>query len=221
VESWPARWSGVRRRCRCSRRWSSAAAPAPCPQLVHVLSPPARRGASRACRRRPGGEVVLAPVRLLAPSLSGAVRRRRARFFPQSGAHGRWWKRKPQEGVGGLASVPHRPAPFESTPRAARGGEKPSMPLAVRRAGQVALAVVLGSASDARREGVEASLAFPAVASSPTRTCRSSACVPAGRSGRAPPRTRWCGETGGAGPARCAGGLVRIRGCHAGSTRQR
>jgi hypothetical protein len=39
--------------------------------------------------------------------------------------------------------------------------EKPSMPLAVRRAGQVALAVVLGSASDARWEGAEASIAFP------------------------------------------------------------
>jgi hypothetical protein len=34
-----------------------------------------------------------------------------------------WWKRKPQEGVGGFASVPHRPAPFESTPPAARGGK--------------------------------------------------------------------------------------------------
>jgi hypothetical protein len=36
---------------------------------------------------------------------------------------GRWWMRKPQEGVGGLASEPRRPAPFESKPRAARGGK--------------------------------------------------------------------------------------------------
>jgi hypothetical protein len=56
MESWPARWRGVRRRGRCSHRWSSASAPAPRPQLVHVLLPPARRGvvpgvstASRRC----------------------------------------------------------------------------------------------------------------------------------------------------------------------------
>jgi hypothetical protein len=40
-------------------------------------------------------------------------------------------------------------------------GEKPSMPLAARWAGQVALAVVLEAASDARWEGADASKAFP------------------------------------------------------------
>jgi hypothetical protein len=35
------------------------------------------------------------------------------------------------------------------------------MPLAARRAGQVALAVATGSASDARWAGAEASIAFP------------------------------------------------------------
>jgi hypothetical protein len=56
MESWPARWRGVRRRGRCSRRWSSSSALAPRPQLVHVLLPPAWRGvvlgvstASRRC----------------------------------------------------------------------------------------------------------------------------------------------------------------------------
>jgi hypothetical protein len=62
-------------------------------------------------------------VRSSAPSSTSTTRRRRARFFSQTSAHGRWWKRKPQEGVGGFDSVPHRPAPFESKPRAARGGK--------------------------------------------------------------------------------------------------
>jgi hypothetical protein len=57
MESWPARWRGVRRRGRCSRRWSSASAPAPRPELVHVLLSPARRGAllrfGSSCPRRP------------------------------------------------------------------------------------------------------------------------------------------------------------------------
>jgi hypothetical protein len=71
---------------------------------------PARRGVFLACRRRPSGEVVLAPVRSSAPSSTGATRRRRARSFPQSCAHCRWWKRKPQEGGGGWLCLRATPA---------------------------------------------------------------------------------------------------------------
>jgi hypothetical protein len=111
------------------------------------------------------------------PSSPGATRRRRARCFPQSGAHGRWWKRRPQEGVGGFASVPHWPAPFESTPRAARG-EKPSMPLAVRRTGQVALEAAAWGRLGCSRSGADPSLAFPRgriqsrARTGPRRACR-------------------------------------------------
>jgi hypothetical protein len=86
---------------------------------------PFRRGAASPWRVDgvPAVKWSLPPVRSSAPSSTGAARRRRARSFPQSSAHGRWWKRKPQEGVGGFDSVPHRPAPFESKPRAARGGK--------------------------------------------------------------------------------------------------
>jgi hypothetical protein len=112
--------------------------------LLLVLSwftsfpPPARRGASRACRWRPGGEVVPAPVQLPAPPLSGATRRRRARFFPQSGADGAVVDEETPRG--GVAWRPcHAGLLLLNRSREQLEEEKPSMPLAVRRAGQVAL----------------------------------------------------------------------------------
>jgi hypothetical protein len=109
------------------------------PSWFTSFSPPARRGASRACRRRPGGEVVPAPVRLSAPPLSGATRRQRARFFPQSGADGAVVEEETPRG-GWMAWRPCHTAPLLLNRRREQlEEEKPSMPLAVRRAGQVAL----------------------------------------------------------------------------------
>jgi hypothetical protein len=76
MESWPARWRGVRRRGRCSRWWSSSSAPAPRPRVLVLswfTSSSLRRGAasSLACRRRPGGVVVHA-VDPLPPLRSGS-----------------------------------------------------------------------------------------------------------------------------------------------------
>jgi hypothetical protein len=100
MELWPARWRGVRRRGRCSRRWSSASAPAPRPQLFHVLLPPARRGvvpgvstASRRCRCPCSGP---APGSSLARRDAVAAR---LLLLPSRRKQGRWRIENPKGGL--------------------------------------------------------------------------------------------------------------------------
>jgi hypothetical protein len=122
MESWPARWRGVRRRGRCSRRWSSSSASAPRPQLVHVLLPPARRGvvlgvstASRRCRCPCSGP---APGSSLARRDAVAAR---LLLLPNRRKQGRWRMENPK-GVGGLASVPRLPGALLN-----RGSKQPGV----------------------------------------------------------------------------------------------
>jgi hypothetical protein len=124
---------------------------------------------------------------------------------------GRWWKRNPQEGVGGLASVPHRPAPFESTPRAARGGKSPPCPWPFAGQGRWRSRPRLGGASDARWRGSGVFSLSPR--SNPTPRARAGPRRARRLGGLAAPRPAcWCGETGGARPARLTSAGVKRRG---------
>jgi hypothetical protein len=90
-------------------------------------------------------------------------------------------------------------------------GEKPSMPLAVRRAGQVALEAAAWGASDARWKGSGVFSLSPR--SNPTPRARAGPRRARRLGGLAAPRPAcWCGETGGARPARLTSTGVKRRG---------
>jgi hypothetical protein len=184
MESWPARWRGVRSQDRCSRRWSSASAPAPRPQLVHVPLPPARRGvvpgvstASRRCSCSCSGP---APGSSLARRDAVAARLLLPPSRRKQGG-GEW---KTPRGVGGLASVPRRPSILLNRGSEQPEGEMPPVPLAVRRARQVALEAGAWVHLGCSVERVVGSFTSPAVESNPARTHRPSACGPPGWRGR-------------------------------------
>jgi hypothetical protein len=113
-----------------------------------AYSPLLRSGSFLRCERPsllptsggvPGG--VGAPVlaRLPAPPLPGTSRWRRARFFPRSGASGAVVEEETPRG-GGWLGVRATPAwPLLKRSRGQLEEEKPPLPSAVRRAGQVAL----------------------------------------------------------------------------------
>jgi hypothetical protein len=89
--------------------------------------------------------------------------------------------------------------------------EKPSMPLAVRRAGQVALEAAAWGASDARWKGSGVFSLSPR--SNPTPRARAGPRRARRLGGLAAPRPAcWCGETGGARPARLTSAGVKRRG---------
>jgi hypothetical protein len=180
MKSWPARWRGVRRWGRCSRRWSSSSAPASRPRVLvpsWFTSSSLRRGAalSLACRRRPGSVVVHSGDPL--PQLRSGSRllpcpaRRDGGALPPSSNPAQTEaveSGKPQRGwwLGVRASPAWRP--FESRPQAARGG-LPPVPLAVRRAGQVDPVAAACSCLGCARCGALGSLPTPSVGSSTRR----------------------------------------------------
>jgi hypothetical protein len=121
MESWPARWRGVRRRGRCSRRWSSSSASAPLPSWFTSSSSgvarrrPWRATASRRCRCPYSGP---APGSSLARRDAVAAR---LLLLPNRRKQGRWRMENPK-GVGGLASVPRLPGALLN-----RGSKQPGV----------------------------------------------------------------------------------------------